>query len=694
VPACDVCGRQDETLRLSAFPYVFSLLIVTFRRRFAGLWCRRHRNRYRFLAGLISPLVGWFGFPFGVIYTPMVLVQMARDGIQPRVENQRLLQILSGHKLRMGDAEGAIRCLEQALRLNDDEAARQRLRALYDEHRPATYRESLPRFWPFLAALMGAAALGVAIGLIDYGITAGLATIFGQETHILVALVSWTPWITLLFLGGLALVQILQWALERCACRQMALGTILALLSVLVTLYGTQQGAVLADLIAAGLSGDLWGNLFQDLLLAWFVWSAGGALSFADELQYGGIGGIIYLIIFVAAIGYYLIVGLRAARGTVRWQQALAEVRTRDTPSQARAPRAGWLAIAIVFVCIIGSLVSAPIVSVVSDLVAGVDQLQEAATLLEMDRVDESISELETLVEAHPGVSLYHSILAMGYRLRGEFDRSLEELEVARDLAPDDSLVHAYLATIYLLQDKTGLAEKELALAEELGAGDGLTQQLLGDVYVLMRDLDRAEEKLRTAAAQAPDDPWTYLSLARLYSLQNKYEEALNTLNRALELEPGMVDAQVARGYVHLRQADFDQAAEAFDQALESAPDDPGIHSALSLHHFLQADLGAARQEAGEALALNPYDQDAQCHLALTCQAAGDLEQALIAAREAVRLDPKDDLAHYALGLCYRDLGQEAEAVEAFETFLALYWDRPYSRDWRAEAEGYVAARE
>ncbi len=30
--ACRICGRQDATLRLVAYPYVFSLLLLTFRR--------------------------------------------------------------------------------------------------------------------------------------------------------------------------------------------------------------------------------------------------------------------------------------------------------------------------------------------------------------------------------------------------------------------------------------------------------------------------------------------------------------------------------------------------------------------------------------------------------------------------------------------------------------------------------------
>ena len=46
VPACQECGRQDETLRVVAYPFVVSLVLVTFRRNFAGVWCGVHRPKH------------------------------------------------------------------------------------------------------------------------------------------------------------------------------------------------------------------------------------------------------------------------------------------------------------------------------------------------------------------------------------------------------------------------------------------------------------------------------------------------------------------------------------------------------------------------------------------------------------------------------------------------------------------------
>jgi len=127
IPACEICGRQDETLRLVVLPYVVSLLFVTFRRAWTGLWCSRHRNERRFLAGLITALAGWVGIPWGFVYTPKALISLAKGGDQPADENARLLQQLAEDTLNTGDPHAAIRILEEALKLKEEAAIRMQL---------------------------------------------------------------------------------------------------------------------------------------------------------------------------------------------------------------------------------------------------------------------------------------------------------------------------------------------------------------------------------------------------------------------------------------------------------------------------------------------------------------------------------------------------------------------------------------
>jgi tetratricopeptide (TPR) repeat protein len=694
VPACMICGRQDETLRLTAFPYVFSLLIVTYRRAFVGLWCQKHRSRYWFLSGLITALVGWFGIPFGLVYTPQALFKLARGGEQPAAQNQRLLQILAGHKLRLGDTEGAIRCLEAALRINDDEAGRRRLADLYAQAGPVARQAPSARLWPLLAAILGAIVLGVTIGLLDAAFTALFSALFPEAGNLLLVILSWAPEVVLLFLGGLVLIQLVDRALRRIGCRRMGLAVAFAVVVALVTLYGTLQGKAIAYTLAEATSGEGLGGGFDAILMGWVALTVGGGLIVVEMVQSGLASGLIALVLLLVAAVYYVDAGLRTARGVVRWQRALAAVQTGGQAPPVRGLHRGWLAVAAVVLVIACSVASLPLAAGVSSFGQGIANLGQAHDLLERGQVDEAVAELEALVQEEPDLAIGHATLGTLYLRRGQFDRATEEFEMAVALQPDSGLWHALLAQPYYLAGQSDLAREELRQAGELGADDSFTQYMVGTVHYAMDDFSQAEACYLRSMELSPEEPWAHLYLARLYALQARHEQALEMCDRALELGEEPVDVHLARGYVHLYHEDLDRAEEAYSAALALAPEDAAVHTALSYLYFLRAETAASQQEAQQALALDPYDHNAYRNLALALHAQGDLDGALAQAQEAVRLHPQFDTIYYVLGLCYRDKGDSQAAVQAFERFLDLYLDRPYVREWKAEAEAYLAERE
>lgn len=68
--------------RFVVYEYCFSILIMTFKRGTDVYFVRADESR--FMKGLgftmISLLFGWWGFPWGFIYTPMVLVTNLSGG--------------------------------------------------------------------------------------------------------------------------------------------------------------------------------------------------------------------------------------------------------------------------------------------------------------------------------------------------------------------------------------------------------------------------------------------------------------------------------------------------------------------------------------------------------------------------------------------------------------------------------------
>lgn len=83
VPDHPVVAAVMSGKRYVVFPYVFSMLVMTFRRNLgaprlvgAGDW----PVGPLFGAAVITLLTGWWGFPWGVIWTPLALVSIWRGG--------------------------------------------------------------------------------------------------------------------------------------------------------------------------------------------------------------------------------------------------------------------------------------------------------------------------------------------------------------------------------------------------------------------------------------------------------------------------------------------------------------------------------------------------------------------------------------------------------------------------------------
>lgn len=103
---CQSCGRTDTTLRLAAFPYVVSIILVTLRRSWSGLYCRHCRQTATLQAKFLSFLFGWWGFPWGPIYTLGALFG-SNNGFVPADANAQYLKQLGLFFFERGDQASA-----------------------------------------------------------------------------------------------------------------------------------------------------------------------------------------------------------------------------------------------------------------------------------------------------------------------------------------------------------------------------------------------------------------------------------------------------------------------------------------------------------------------------------------------------------------------------------------------------------
>jgi len=327
IPACSVCGRQDETLRLVVYPYVFSLMVVSFRRSFAGLWCRKHRNLRLALASLITATFGWIGIPHGLLWTPIALLELVQGGKQPAELNANMLKSLAEHKIRQGDAKAAVSCLEASLQVRDDEAVRERLHEIRTDFGLPVYRAGCRRTVSTLIdLLLYTVGSGVFIGVLDYAITAILSSLTSSEMPIFMVILSWAPFVMMTFIGGLGLFQLIEWALAQIRCRALSPAIGIGVVTTALAAYSVLQGSAISDYVATLLFyGSTFESVSEVIFSGVLVFLGGGFLWILGFTEPASTSDIIYVVLFLIIVAYYLIMAVVTAIQTTRWQQRLAE---------------------------------------------------------------------------------------------------------------------------------------------------------------------------------------------------------------------------------------------------------------------------------------------------------------------------------------------------------------------------------
>ena len=195
---------------------------------------------------------------------------------------------------------------------------------------------------------------------------------------------------------------------------------------------------------------------------------------------------------------------------------------------------------------------------------------------------------------------------------------------------------------------------------------DALTD--LAVVYERSSDWEGARPYLERAVKVAPELPEAHYNLALLEASLGRFHEAVVRANRALALQPDYLDALRFLAVLYFENQICDEAIRYFEQILLMAPLDREIRIGLAscLHQLGETDravleLKTLMNHLGE-------DYDLLLIVADFRLEQGRLDEALDMATRALALDARRPDAHYLMGLTYRKLGLEDQALREFQT--------------------------
>jgi len=134
------------------------------------------------------------------------------------------------------------------------------------------------------------------------------------------------------------------------------------------------------------------------------------------------------------------------------------------------------------------------------------------------------------------------------------------------------------------------------------------------------------------------------------------------------------VEEHIERGEVLFSQSNWDGAIKELSAAVRLDPRRVETRTNLGMAYYFKADLPAATKEFREVLHTDPQRGDAAYGLGLALYETGDLDGAIAAFRTASQANP---LANYNLGNVLEKKGDDANALEAYKTYLAVAAQTP-----------------
>ena len=195
---------------------------------------------------------------------------------------------------------------------------------------------------------------------------------------------------------------------------------------------------------------------------------------------------------------------------------------------------------------------------------------------------------------------------------------------------------------------------------------DALTD--LAVVHERSNDWAGARPYLERAVKVAPDLPEAHYNLALLEASHGHFHEAVVRANRALQLDSNYVDALRFLAVLYFENQICDEAVRYFEQLLLVAPLDREVRIGLAscLHQLGETDRAVL--EIKTLMNHLAEDYDLLLIVADFRLEQGRLDEALEMATRALALDSRRPDAHYLLGLTYRKLGLEDQALREFQT--------------------------
>jgi rhomboid protease GluP len=195
--------------------------------------------------------------------------------------------------------------------------------------------------------------------------------------------------------------------------------------------------------------------------------------------------------------------------------------------------------------------------------------LQRGSALLEQNKPDQAIAELQTAVQQRLGYAPGHQELAHAYYNAGQFDKAEAELRRVIELQPRDQSAYYALGSVYLEQQRPHDARETFTHLLALNPNSADAHFGLGRTSAAEDDPLGAIREFQAAARLDAEMESVYYYLGLSYARLKQYDEAIAAYQKEQEKNGDDYDTQIALAHAYQAKGMQAQAEAALQKAAQ-----------------------------------------------------------------------------------------------------------------------------
>jgi len=308
-----------------------------------------------------------------------------------------------------------------------------------------------------------------------------------------------------------------------------------------------------------------------------------------------------------------------------------------------------------------------------------------------------AVEPLEKAAELFPQDARTKWLLGTALEQSGKLLAAIEQYQTAKKLDDANSKIRLALGHALLLAGRPADAEVEYRAALTLqGTSADLADahRGLAAVLIAQKKLPEGADELALYLESRPNDSNARVEHASVLVDLNKYDEALAELDRAATAGPEDLGTLKMRSDIYWNQKRFADAVPVLQKAAELAPRDADISARLGEVYLQKKDYPNAVHWLAAAYNMNPKASDVLADLVDAEFESKNYAQALGALDALAKRQELPLTSWYVRAVCYDNLGEAAQALDAYKKFLQLNADENSDMYFISTARVRVLTRE